>query len=432
MMRRIRTLLFAGLVLASPIAMGAVSDEEFAQLRADLAALSQRFEALAAENAELKRDNQQTAQVAEQAQQDVAAVRESTGGESWADRIKLQGDFRYRYQNDEISQNLATALGDKDSRNRQRIRARAAIVAKMKNDFEVGFGMATGGDDPVSTNQTLGGGGSTKDVRLDLAYADWSGLANTHIRGGKFKNTFETVSKSQLQWDGDWRPEGLDAKWDNGTFFAQGLGTWLESDSNSAGTEFSYFLQGGARAELAGIKLTGGIGYTAIDAAGKPCFYEEDDFSYCGGNQIDASGNYLYDFEVYDIFAQAAFKLIGVPLEVFGDFVKNDAANEFDTGYLVGAKLGSAKKAGTWDIKYYYEDLESNATLGLLTNSDFGGGGTNGEGSVFSGTYAVTDDTNIKLTYYLVERNSDAITDILGGQQADVDTLQLDFNFKYK
>ena len=50
-----------------------------------------------------------------------------------------------------------------------------ALVAKPTDTTEVGLGMATGGDDPVSTNQTLGGGGSTKDVRLDLAYADLDG-----------------------------------------------------------------------------------------------------------------------------------------------------------------------------------------------------------------------------------------------------------------
>ena len=63
-----------------------------------------------------------------------------------------------------------------------------ALVAKITDTREVGFGMATGGDDPVSTNQTLGGGGSTKDVRLDLAYATWTGLENTALTAGKFAN----------------------------------------------------------------------------------------------------------------------------------------------------------------------------------------------------------------------------------------------------
>ena len=87
---------------------------------------------------------------------------------SWAEKIKWKGDFRYRYEDIEED--------GKDDRDRNRIRARPALVAKTSDTTEVGFGLATGGDDPVSTNQTLGGGGSTKDVRLDLAYATWTGL----------------------------------------------------------------------------------------------------------------------------------------------------------------------------------------------------------------------------------------------------------------
>ena len=54
MFRPMPVVLLACLILSSPIAFGAVSDEDFAALRADLVALTQRLDALAAENAELK------------------------------------------------------------------------------------------------------------------------------------------------------------------------------------------------------------------------------------------------------------------------------------------------------------------------------------------------------------------------------------------
>jgi len=91
-----------------------------------------------------------------------------------------KGDFRYRYETFDIE--------GKPDRDRNRIRARAALIADVTPAMQVGLGLASGGDDPVSSNQTLGGGGSTKDLRIDLAYFDYTGLKDSHIVGGKFSN----------------------------------------------------------------------------------------------------------------------------------------------------------------------------------------------------------------------------------------------------
>ena len=63
--------------------------------------------------------------------------------------------------------------------------------------------------------------------------------------------------------------------------------------------------------------------------------------------------------------------------------MKNDDADDLDTGYLAGFKLGKAKSKGSWQFQYQYEDLEADATLGAITDSDFMGGGTDGEGHKF-------------------------------------------------
>jgi hypothetical protein len=155
---------------------------------------------------------------------------------SWAERMRWGGDFRYRYEN--------SATEGEDDRNRSRIRARVHLEAGVTPTVDVGFGLATGGDDPVSSNQTIGGGGSTKEIGLDLAYFEWSGLADTRVVGGKFENILVRPAKQGLLWDGDWRPEGLGLAWTNGTLFAQGLGSWLEGDSRN-GTEFAWSVQAG-------------------------------------------------------------------------------------------------------------------------------------------------------------------------------------------
>jgi len=73
-----------------------------------------------------------------------------------------------------------------------------------------------------------------------------------------------------------------------------------------------------------------------------------------------------------------------------------------------------------------YEKLEADAVLGLLTDSDFGGGGTDAKGSIFKGTWAFHKNWNAKFTYFLNE------IDLASGNPRDFDRLQLDLNFKYK
>ena len=81
---------------------------------------------------------------------------------SWAERMRWTGDFRSRYEDIKVE--------GTDSRDRNRIRARALLEADITETVKVGLGLASGGKDPVSSNQTLGGAGSTKDLRLDLNF----------------------------------------------------------------------------------------------------------------------------------------------------------------------------------------------------------------------------------------------------------------------
>jgi hypothetical protein len=412
--------LIASLMLGSPIAVGAVSDEDFAALRAELAALAEKLEQMAEENAELKQASEETATAVAEVQETVAEEKSS-----WSDRVAIKGDFRYRYQNDTVG------IPGAADRNRNRIRARVAIVADLPSNVEVGIGLATGGDDPVSSNLTLGDAGSSKDIKLDLAYFDWNATEGTNVRGGKLSNSFERVGKSQLQWDTDWRPEGFDAAWDNERIFAQGLGTYLEGDSKK-GTNFAYLLQAGARGKLGPIKLKGGLGYSDIDAAGAECFFGGSNPGItCQGNSVDAMGQYVFDYEVVDVFVELGFNAGKFPFAIWGEWIDNRDASDTGTGYQAGAQLGKAKKKGSWQVKYLYQDLDPDATVGLLTWSDFAGGGTDSKGSVISGGYALTDQTTVKLKYLLAERKDTAGL-LNGGTPFDVDTLQLDLNFKYK
>ena len=80
----------------------------------------------------------------------------------WYEKIKLKGDFRFRHE--------LIQKEEKEDRNRWRLRFRLGINAVVTDSWSVSARMATGSDDPVSTNQSLSGGFYTKDFRLDRAY----------------------------------------------------------------------------------------------------------------------------------------------------------------------------------------------------------------------------------------------------------------------
>lgn len=413
--------------LATP-AYADADEQEIRLLREQIMALSERLDQLEAANRDLKSTNASLAETSRENAAAVAAVSEKTdaamaGWEdqvasvSWADSLRWKGDFRYRFENIDIE--------GRDDRNRSRIRARTSLVANINSDMEVGIGMASGSEDPVSSNQTLGGGGSSKDLRLDLAYFDWSGLENTHLIGGKFKNILKPSGKNSMLWDSDWRPEGLAFTWDNDRFFAGGVGTWLESDSNK-GSSFAWIAEAGMKFRVGDdVKMRFGLGYHEFDTAGRPSVFGDGDFF--GNSSVGAGGDAVYanDYHGVQAFGEIGFQVADLPVQAYFDYVQNQEASEFDTGYIFGLKLGSAKAPGSWDIGWAYEDIEADAALGLLVDSDFGGGGTDARGHIFKGTYAIRKNVNTKVTYFVNEIDGDL------GSEKDFNRLMLDLSFKF-
>lgn len=420
-MKQFSTLVLLGLIAASSSAMAAVSDEEFEQLREQLALMSERLDRLAAENAELREVHAQSQSQAELA----------SSAESWPERIKLDGDFRYRYETIDVE-------GD-DKRRRNRIRARTNIKAEVADNIDVGFGLATGGDDPVSTNQTLGGGGSSKSIVLNLAYVDWEALDGLHLFAGKFKNPLTKVGGQPLLWDGDWTPEGLAVKYKRDWFFVNAFGSFLESDSRNNNDSFAWGSQFGATVMLGDMKLTGGIAYYDIEAKGKKTSFgdpsDPDDFF--GNTAIEASGVacgtnagtdcvFRYDYLLTEVFAEASFELGSMPISVFADYVDNSDAPTNNTGWTLGARVGQAKDRGQMQFTYFYADKEADSMLGLVTDSDFGGGGTDSRGHWLQFNYGVSKTWTIGAQYFINE------VDLSSGSKRDFDRLMIDMQWKWK
>jgi len=298
------------------------------------------------------------------------------------------------------------------------------LIADINPTMEVGLGLASGGEDPVSSNQTLGGGNSTKGLNLDLAYLDWTGLKDTHVLAGKFSNYLHKSGKNALLWDGDWRPEGIGFGWDNDMFFANALGTWIESDTNKD-QSFAYILQSGINFPLGdNLKVTGAVGYYVFDTKGNGSYFGDDD-DFFGNSYNPITKTYLYNYEELELSLDMNFSLGGKPVMIFADFVQNQAADDNENAWAAGFKYGSAKDKGQWHFAYVYQHLEADAALGLLTDSDFGGGGTDAKGHILKGSYALGKNWNFNATYFINKIG------IRYDDPRDFRRLQLDMSFKY-
>ena len=340
---------------------------------------------------------------------------------SWADNVKLKGDLRYRYESIDKE--------GKDLRQRNRIRARVGIRAKVNPTISIDFRLATGSDDPVSTNQTLDNGLSTKNLMLDLAYLKMNpaSIPNLTVLGGKFKNPLFQPGKSELLWDSDLNPEGGAITYEkalkNASVALIGAGFWIEersSDNDSwmaagQGT-LNYYLN----QKRSSVAVGGGI-FSYFNTAGFEPFFDSGDPM---GNTVDSLGLYASEYELVELFAEGTHHFSDVPITLFGDLVTNTAADSVNTAWLVGVRLGKAKKPGSWDLRYIYREVEKDAVVGIYTDSDFLGGGTDGKGHEIGGAYQIAKNSAIKATYFVN-------TIGLGEEVSDYNRLQVDLQLKF-
>ncbi len=387
-----------------PGALAADETEMIEALKAQVEVLTTRLEALEAIVARPVEQTYSSPQTSNK-----VAARE------WKERLRWKGDLRYRHESFDVE--------DRRDRTRQRIRARAALIADVNENVEVGFGLATGGDDPASTNQSLGDGFSTKAIQLDLAYARWaSPIDGFDVIAGKFNNPFLRIGGNGLLWDGDLNPEGLALAFERGAWFGSAVGLWLNEESRD---EDSYLVgvQGGLNADLGdAVALTAGIGYfNLLDLEGRPPIFDGDP----RGNTLRADGALAYGYEELEAFAELNMDLGANTLSLFADYVTNLDASRYDTGYALGARLEGKHNDRSWRFEYAYQDLEADAVYALLADSDFAGGGTDGKGHIIKGGYALTPRIGLKGTLFVTERGGNA------GSEHDYNRLQLDISFKY-
>jgi cell division protein FtsB len=447
------------LILATAVAMalvagqvqaastGTASKAEVQALQAQMQALAERLNRLEAANAQLSAQNAELqaladrreaetdylkAQTKELREESAVATNEisKVKGADWAARIKGRGDLRYRHERLTSERDVNGTVADAANRDRDRIRARLGFDATLTDNVRATLQLATGGDDPRGTNQTLGGTSSRKQIGLDLAYADWRFMHGSDLVLGKQPYPIWRPLQS-LFLDPDVNPEGGAARFARGPAFANLYGFWVSeqynADPDGENSDANIFgLQAGVKfAALGGETLLAANYYVCGACKDNSPLYNNN----ANGNTTYRVGtvNMLqYGYDILDLSAQVGTTVFELPLTLTGGFARNLAADvEYDTAWALGAYLGHAATAGSWEAGAMYQSVDKDALFGQIADSDFGDGRTDAEGWVFKGGYAPVQNLSLYASYFLNTTNKDV------GTELDVTRLQLDVNYKF-
>lgn len=353
----------------------------------------------------------------------------------WTANTKLTGDMRVR--NDYINVEDERKSGGRD-KDRQRIRARLAAVTHVNPEVEVGIQVASGNSaDRRSTNQDMDAFADKKALWLDLGYIDYHPLAVPGLKlfAGKMKQPW--ISMADLAWDNDINPEGFAAQYvrksGTNTFTSSASYMILKDNVDGDGVEWDNDLA----------VYTGQLAYAfdPADTMRLTLGVSINDFS----NEeqqlpsppetvvaLRANGNTTDAFRLYEGFGQLDVIGLPLPLTLYSQYVVNDASRDFlgvedggeDTAWLLGLRTNVAGVA----LDYTYRDVERNAVVGTLTDSDFASGYTGSSGHKIKAQYDFLKNFNLSVSWFLAESDAASRFKL---EDAEVQTLMIDLNAKF-
>jgi polyhydroxyalkanoate synthesis regulator phasin len=353
----------------------------------------------------------------------------------WTANTKLTGDMRVR--NDYINVEDERKSGGRD-KDRQRIRARLAAVTQVNPEVEVGIQVASGNSaDRRSTNQDMDAFADKKALWLDLGYIDYHPLAVPGLKlfAGKMKQPW--ISMADLAWDNDINPEGFAVQYvrksGTNTFTSSASYMILKDNVDGDGVEWDNDLA----------VYTGQLAYAfdPADTMRLTLGVSINDFS----NEeqqlpsppetvvaLRANGNTTDAFRLYEGFGQLDVIGLPLPLTLYSQYVVNDASRDFlgvedggeDTAWLLGLRTNVAGVA----LDYTYRDVERNAVVGTLTDSDFASGYTGSSGHKIKAQYDFLKNFNLSVSWFLAESDAASRFKL---EDAEVQTLMIDLNAKF-
>jgi hypothetical protein len=223
-------------------------------------------------------------------------------------------------------------------------------------------------------------------------------------------------------WDGDLNPEGLAVQFRNGSWFGS-AGSFVVAERSSASETLLNSVQAGVEWPVTSDSaLTVSLAYfDYTNVIGQSPFYDDD----AQGNTVDANGDYVFDYNEFELGLQYKTKAGSWPLTLFGNYVVNAEVSREDTAYTLGITLGQAKVPGTMQFSYAWQDTGADAVNATYNDSDFAGGLTDARGHVIRARYALRE--NIYFNGTLIVSEYGAFT----GNVVDYNRAMLDVQFSF-
>jgi hypothetical protein len=469
------------LLAAAPAPAKMTAEQRIEQLERALKAAQEEIEELKQEvrgNAQAQHATQQQAeeatQQAAQAAKTASTVDRRVPG--WLERVTLFGDVRFRHEGFYHQPSLSGE--DVTARNRERIRARVGLKYAFSDELAATVRLASGDvDDPISTNQTLGGTFDRKSIGLDWAYLTFAPGRTFGIRpglvgtvAGKFPNPmFRT---DEMVFDDDLSPEGFSQT-------VQLLGSpvgpldqvrlhvleWTFAEVSNQQDGWMFGGQINPTMHAGPVLFEAGVGQlwwldpdliaqalsrntTAFTASGAPVTNPNYNSALVNTNLLvtrtvqpppvngktpaafRAITGYRSAFDQTNLDFAATLPDVwrGAPLRGWVDYVYNwDAATDDAHGVQAGLRLGQTRVRGDWSLYGFYEYLGQEAAISAFTHSNYGTGGTNLQGPSVGVDYQLLDPLTVSARSYF----TNYINTPAGSTNPTLTRLQLDALVKF-
>lgn len=392
-------LLFSQVILADSDAAA-----ELQRLKAELKALSAQIN-------RLEQQLQSDQSVQKPASKPVKASANETTEKP---KLHFSGDMRGRYE-------YIDHRG-REIRQRSRIRLRLAADANINESTSLHMRLATGGDNPTSTNLTLDGGFSRKDIGLDRAYVQYRLSDRQQLWLGKMRNPYQRIGGSGILFDSDLNPEGLAWKLSTSHWQAA-LGVYYLDERASEDNIMLYGGQLAFKQAFTASEIMLGFGYYDYDQLqGAEPVYQNERL----GNRFNQANQLINDFNIAELYAEYSTRAWAKPLSLFAAYYNNLAADDEHIAGIIGLNYGGKKQAGDWQLGYSYQYTEADAVYALFNDSDFADGYTDARGHSYRFGYGLNRNLSFSLTWL------DAVRNMHLGNATDYDRIMLDLSYDFK